>query len=171
MNVRWTYCGNQLKTYVNQAIMFYALNLYSACMLSHLSRVWLCATLWTVALQVPLSVGFSRQEHWSRLPSPPPGDLPNPGIEPQSLMSTALASEFFTTSAPWETQTYIVMYVNYFSIKLEKERGPPQREDLSAECRRECSFGHMLCGCVPGKAQDWKEAEIQCNTRFVFRLL
>lgn len=62
MNVRWMYCGNQLKTYVNQAIMFYALNLYSACMLSHLGRVWLCANLWTAARQALLSMGFSRQE-------------------------------------------------------------------------------------------------------------
>ena len=47
-----------------------------------------------------LSMGFSRQENWSRLPCPPPGDLPNPGIEPTS----SLAGEFFTTSATWEAQ-------------------------------------------------------------------
>ena len=41
-------------------------------------------TLWTVANQAPLSMGFSRQEHWSRLPFPSPGDLPNPGIKPRS---------------------------------------------------------------------------------------
>ena len=44
--------------------------------------------------------GFSRQEYWSGLPLPPPGDLPDPGIEPKSLMSPALAGRFFTTSAP-----------------------------------------------------------------------
>ena len=60
------------------------------------------ATLWTVACQAPLSMGFSRQEYWSRLPCPPPGDLPDPGIEPMSLMSPALAGGFFTTSATWE---------------------------------------------------------------------
>ena len=53
----------------------------------------------TVARQAPLSVGFSRQEHWSGLPFPSPGDLPNPGIEPTSLASPALAGGFFTTSA------------------------------------------------------------------------
>ena len=53
-------------------------------MLSHFSRVWLCATLWTVACQVPLSMEFSRQEYWSGLPCPLSGDLPNPGIEPRS---------------------------------------------------------------------------------------
>ena len=61
-----------------------------ACMLSHFSHVRLCATLWTVADQAPLSVGFSRQEYWRGLPCPPPGDLPNPGIKPASLMSPAL---------------------------------------------------------------------------------
>ena len=46
--------------------------------------------------------GFSRQEYWSGLPCPPPGDLPHPGIEPVSLVSPAVADEFFTTSATWE---------------------------------------------------------------------
>ena len=50
-----------------------------------LSLVQLFVTLWTIAHQVPLSVGFSRQEYWSGLSRPPPGDLPNPGIEPMSL--------------------------------------------------------------------------------------
>ena len=47
-------------------------------------------------------MGFSRQELWSGLPCPPPGDLPKPGIEPMSLTSPALAGEFFTTRATWE---------------------------------------------------------------------
>ena len=55
-------------------------------------------TLWTVALQAPLSMGFSRQEYWSGLPCLPPGDLPIPGTEPGSPAYTALASVFFTTS-------------------------------------------------------------------------
>ena len=49
-------------------------------------------------------MGFSRQEHWHGLPSAPPGDLPNPGIKPTSLMSPSLANRFFTTSATWEAQ-------------------------------------------------------------------
>ena len=49
-----------------------------------LSHVWLCATLWIVAFQAPLSMGFFRQEYWSGLPGPPPGYLPDPGIEPMS---------------------------------------------------------------------------------------
>ena len=62
----------------------------------------LFATLWTVACQPPLSIGFSRQEYWSGLPCPPPGDLPNPGIKPASLASPVLAGRFFITSATWE---------------------------------------------------------------------
>ena len=62
----------------------------------------LFATLWTTAHQASLSMGFSRQEYWSGLPGPPPGDLPDPGIEPSFLMSPALAGGFFTNSATWE---------------------------------------------------------------------
>ena len=57
-----------------------------------------CATLGAAACQAPPSMGFSRQEDWSGLPCPPPGDLPNPGMEPASLTSPALAGGFFTTS-------------------------------------------------------------------------
>ena len=74
------------------------------CVLSCFSHVQLFATLWTIARQVPLSMGFSRQEYWSGLPCPPPGDLPNPGIEPESPMSLALTGGFFTTNATWESQ-------------------------------------------------------------------
>ena len=70
-----------------------------AWVLSHFSCVWLFGTLWTVACQTPLSMGFSRKEYWSRLPCPSPGDLPNLGIEPAL---SALAAGFFTTSTTWE---------------------------------------------------------------------
>ena len=62
-------------------------------MLSCFNRVQLCATLWTIACQAPLSMGFPRQEYWSGLPWPPPGHLLDPGIEPASLMSPALAAQ------------------------------------------------------------------------------
>ena len=68
-------------------------------MLSHFSHVQLLATPWTVTHQAPLSMGFSRQEHWSGLP---PGDLPDPSIEPALLTFPALAGRFLTTSATWE---------------------------------------------------------------------
>ena len=72
--------------------------------LSCFSHVWFFATLWTVACQAPLSMGFSRQEYWSGLPCPPQGDLTDSGIEPESLKSPALAGGFFTTSPSWEAQ-------------------------------------------------------------------
>ena len=78
---------------------------YVFCVLSHFSCIQRFATLWTVARQAPLSMGLSRQEYWSRLPFPSPGDLPNPGIKPTSLTSPALAGRFFTISAAWEALT------------------------------------------------------------------
>ena len=67
-----------------------------------LSRVWLFATPWTVAHQASLSIESSRQEYWSGLPFPPPGDLPDLGIEPMSPASPGKADGFFTTCATWE---------------------------------------------------------------------
>ena len=79
-------------------------NTYRVYMLSRFSVVWLCATQWTVAHQALLSVGFSREEHWSGLTCSPPGDFPDPGIKPASLTFPALAGEFFTTTANWKAQ-------------------------------------------------------------------
>ena len=59
--------------------------------LNHFSCVWFFATLWTVAHQAPLSMGFSRPEYWSWSPCPPSGDLPNLGIKPLSLMFPAVS--------------------------------------------------------------------------------
>ena len=59
----------------------------------------LCSPMDMSGCQAPLSMKFSRQEHWSGLPLPPPGDLSKPGIEPKSLVSSALAGRFFITSA------------------------------------------------------------------------
>ena len=69
------------------------------CVLSCFSCVRLFATLWIVVHETSLLMEISRQEYWSGLPCPSPGALPDPGIEPVSLMSPALASGFFTTSA------------------------------------------------------------------------
>ena len=68
------------------------------------------ATQWTVAHQAPLSMRFSRQECWGGLPFPPPGDLPDPGMEPTSLMSPALAGGFFTTKGKRKS-----LVLSYFS--------------------------------------------------------
>ena len=81
------------------------------CVLSHFSHVRLLATLWTLAHQAPLSIGFSRQENWTGLPCPPPGDLPDPGIKPISLTSPALAGGLFTTSTIWEAVSCLLVKV------------------------------------------------------------
>ena len=73
-----------------------------ACVRSHFSCCKLFVILWTVACQASLSMGFSRLEYWSGLPDPSPGDLPNPGIKPASLISPALAGGFFITNVTWE---------------------------------------------------------------------
>ena len=72
------------------------------CRLSRSSHVGVFATLRTAARQAPLCLGFSRQEYWSGLPCPPPGDLPDPGIEPTCLVSPSLAGGLFTTSPMWQ---------------------------------------------------------------------
>ena len=107
------------------------------CVLSHFIRVQLFVTLWTVAAQASLSMGFSRQEYESGLPLPRPGDLPDPGTDLASFISPALACRFFTTSATWEAHSicafYLFMYNRYnviykpFTIKiftLAKVKGP-----------------------------------------------
>ena len=73
------------------------------CVLNRFSCVRLFETPWTVALQAPLSMGFSRQEYCCGLPCLPPEDFPKPGLKSASLiMSPALAGGFFTTSTTWE---------------------------------------------------------------------
>ena len=92
------------------------LNTVPSCVLSRFSHVQLCATLWTVARQAPLSMGFSRLEYRSGLPCPPPGDLPDPGIEPTSLMSPALAGKFFTTNASWQALSVLHVLISCYSF-------------------------------------------------------
>ena len=70
------------------------------CVLSFFSRVQRFETLWTVAHQAPLFMGFSRQEYWSGLPCPFPGNLPNPGIKPPSFTAPALAGGLFILVPP-----------------------------------------------------------------------
>ena len=71
-----------------------------ACVLSCFSHVQFFQSPWTVASQAPPSMGFSRQEYWSGLQFPSPGNLPDPGIEPVSVMSPALAGRFLYTNIP-----------------------------------------------------------------------
>ena len=94
--------------------------------LSCFSCVWLFATPWTVACQAPLFIELSRQEYWSGLPFPPPGDLLDPGIKPASLLSPALADRFFTTSATWEARFQIsaVSFTHDSAQKSPSQRDP-----------------------------------------------
>ena len=87
-----------LKSFLICAVNFCAKVL--ACVHSYFSCAQLSVTLWTVAHQVPLSMGLSRHEYWNGLPCPPPGDIPNPEIKPMSLTSPALTDGFLTTNAP-----------------------------------------------------------------------
>ena len=98
------------------------------CVPNCFSCVWLFVTLWTAACQNPLSMGFFRQENWSGLPCPPPGDLPDPGIEPVSLMSPALAGRFLTTSTNSEalymyTYLYMCMPLVLFPWRTQSDKG------------------------------------------------
>ena len=81
----------------------------------------ICPTLWTEVCHTPLSKGFSKQEYWSRLPCPPPGELPDPGIKPVSLMSPALSGEFFTTGTTWLLQ-YKIPHVPPNNLRLTTYR-------------------------------------------------
>ena len=81
-------------------------------MLTHFSHVQLFETLWTVAGQAPLSMGFSRQEYWSGFPCPPPGDLPDRGIEPLSPESPALQVDSLPTEPPGKPLS-ILSHVKY----------------------------------------------------------
>ena len=77
--------------------------------LSCFSNVQLCVTLWTVAQQAPMSTGFSREEYWSGLPHPPPGDLSSPGIKFASLCLLHGQVCFFTSGTTWEA-----LFSHYF---------------------------------------------------------
>ena len=86
-----------------------------------LSGVQFFATLWTVAQKTPLSMEFTRQEYWSELPFPPPGDLPDPGIEPAS---SALAGEFFITEPPGKPGTKSIPRLKALGTSTHRTTGP-----------------------------------------------
>ena len=94
-------------------IIWHSWEMHSACM--HAESLLSCPTLCNPMDYSPplLSMEFSRQEHWSGLPCPLPGDLPDPGIEPASFMSPALAGRFFTSSATWKA-SFLCIYIYIF---------------------------------------------------------
>ena len=102
-------------------------------MLSHFSHAQLFATLWTVSHQAALSMGFSRQEYWSVAISSP-GDLPDPGIEPASLMSPALAGRFSTTSATIYSFVTALLWIKFkvltIDVKVLHDLAPCYPPDL-----------------------------------------
>ena len=90
------------------------INLVVVVVVYSLSYVWFFVTLWSVARQAPLSVRFSRQEHWSGLPLPSSGDLPDPGIKP---MFPALAGTFFTTEPPSKPLIWMNPMLSHEALK------------------------------------------------------
>ena len=99
---------------------------YHMCVLNRLSHGRLFVTLWTVARQAPLSLGFSRQEYWSGLPPPPPGDFQDPGIESKSLMSPALAGGFFgwINNKVLSVEHRELYSISYDKLEAEKAMAP-----------------------------------------------
>ena len=79
------------------------INIASMCLVAQ--SCWTLCSPMDCKPQAPLPTEFSRREYWSQLPIPPPGNLSEPGMEPESLVSPALASGLFTTSTTWEAQT------------------------------------------------------------------
>ena len=98
------------------------MNPVGVCSVHMISDAHLRVTPWTVAHQAPLSMGFSRQEYWSGLPFPSPGDLPDPGIEPMSLTSPSLTGGFFITEPPGNPMNLkvwiLILSLNSFPVLL-----------------------------------------------------
>ena len=97
-------------------------------MLSHFSRVLLFATLWTVACQTPLSMGFSRQDYCSGLQFPSPGDLPHPRIEPASLKSSGTGSQVFPLAPHAKFKTRRCFCSSWMKIHHGFPGGPDGKE-------------------------------------------
>ena len=104
-----------------------------ACMLSRFSRVRLFATLWTVARQAPLSRGFSRQDYWSGLSCPSPGDLPDPGVEPSLLGPLHWQAGSLALQPPGKPRVWGAFGVIIYKV------GPPR-----AKWRETCSRPQVL---------------------------
>ena len=104
------------------------------------------ATPWTAPRQAPLSMGFSRQEYWSRLPCPPPGDLPHPGTEPASLTSACIGRRFFTTGATCEAAQikHNHRHANWSSLQVRRRPTPPS-PCLGAPTCRDQPAGRPSC--------------------------
>ena len=133
-------CVNRIKSLSSKVI----LSVPACAVLSRFSLVWLFATLRTVARQAPLSMRFSRQEYWSGLPCPSPGDLPDPEIESTSLTSPVLAAGFFTTSTTWEALSHcLVSFISmqrayYITSLIPQKKRPSPRLWMQVSGGSEC---------------------------------
>ena len=118
--------------------------------LSRFSCVQLCVTLWTTACQAPLSMGFSRQEYWSGLPCPPPGDLPDPGIEPASvcLLHWQVFFFFFKSLTPPRKPFLKMPHHKLWEsgAKLLSTSVPPRERPLRMADHTMCSSSLWPCG-------------------------
>ena len=109
---------SQNQPFLNQSVHIIQHMFYHCCLVSKTCPIF--AIKWTVAHQAALSVGFSRQEYWSGLPFPPPGDLPNPGIEPTSPAQQAVScstGRSFTTEPPGVNPYIILSEVKIYMYK------------------------------------------------------
>ena len=106
-------------------------------------------TLWTLALQAPLSMGFSRQEYWSGLPCFPPGHLPDPGIKPASPVSLALQVDSLPLS---QLGSPLIYYFSHFPREVtEAQKGSVTSSiswaDEQCSCGGPQAAGCRLCAC------------------------
>ena len=94
---------------IKEGICISFFEIVHSCVLSHVHPY---VTPWTAICQAPLFMEFSRLEYWSELPFPTPGDLPNPGIKPTFLVSSALAGRFFTAAPPRKPKLKVVIDIS-----------------------------------------------------------
>ena len=118
----------------------FSLHLRACC---HFSRVQLYVALWTVAHQAPQSMGFSRQEYWSGLPCPPPGDLTDPGIKPMSLMSSALAAGGF----------YLFYFILFYFTMGATCEAPSLSLKVKLKVSQSCPT--LVHGILQGRILEW----------------
>ena len=114
--------------------------------LSRFRCVWLFATVRTVAHQAPLSMALSSQEHWSGLPCPPPGDLPDPEVKPISY-TPALAGRFFTTNATWKQNRWASIWAKGCKNRISRAVDKMQ---ITVQILALSGVNHITLGTLPG---------------------
>ena len=133
-------------------------------MLYNFSHVWICMTLWTIALKTPLSMWFSRKVYWKELLCPPSRDLSDLGIKPMSLKCSTLTGVFFATGATWEAwdlKTYLQLEKTigvgegWSGLRGWTEKGFEHR-NLGLVCK-----WLFVCGCswIPGSLKEINTVE------------